>query len=242
MKIISRSLVILLLVLCARNVPETVTSSPETPSSNLPVTATEPFPSKTPSPTQSPTNTPIALLATYSFPSWMSDSNTNILAALVVNEVEYTRKASFFNAATGEKYEIILPRDVSGYFWYDSANFGLLSKDLKTAYRINLQTGNVFTEPVSSQATRFLIGEYEFDDYESSYGIPPASALEITKALNTDEILFSRKRYGEYGNRSTSGRFSAEWSAGNHSRISVTDNETNQIIWESEPFQDSYYQ
>jgi hypothetical protein len=169
----------------------------------------------------------------------MSDPASSILAALVINEPEYTRKIFFFNVTTGENYEIFMPQNMRGYFWYDNTNFGLLSQDLKTAYCINLQTGKVSTEPVSSQATQFLIGQYEYDDYESSYGIPPASALEMTKDPATNGILFRRTRTGKYGTRSINGRFSAEWD-GNWTQIIVTDNRTHQTIWQSEPFRDTY--
>jgi hypothetical protein len=201
MKIIFLSLVGLLLVSCAANAPATITFSVETPTFNPPVTATESLPTKTPSPTPLPTNTPIALLAVYQFPSWMGDPATNILAALITDDIARTRKISFFDATTGESYEILMPRDMSGYFWYDNANFGLLSKDMKTAYRINLPTGKVSKEPVSAQATQFLTGEYEYDDYQNSYK-DTANALELTKDSTTNEILFRRTRYGEYGNRS----------------------------------------
>ena len=238
MKIIFCSLVILLLVSCAGNAPETITSSLETPTSNPPVTATELFPTRTPSPTPLPTNTPIALLPVYQFPSWMGDPATNILAALITDDVARTRKISFFNVTTGESYEILMPRDVSGYFWYDNANFGFLSKDMEKAHRINLPTGKVSTEPVSAQVTQFLTGEYEYDDYENSYK-DTANTLELTKDTNTNEALFRRTRYGEYGTRSRNGRFSADWDE-NRTGIIVMDNKTNQILWESQPFQDTY--
>jgi hypothetical protein len=238
MKIIFHTLIVLLLVSCAKNAPQIVTTSQSlaTPTVNLGVTATKPFPSKTASPSKSPTNTPIALLATYTLPVWMSNPDTNILAALVTNDFEHTRKISFFNATTGENYEILMPRDVSGYFWYDNTNFGLLSKNLETAYRINLQTGKVSTESVSSQATHFLRGEE--DDYKNSYG-DTASALKITKDADTNNLLFTHTWYGHYGGRSKNGLSSAEWD-GNWTQIIVTDNKTNQTIWQSEPFQDTY--
>gem|GEM_PF-4733552 len=102
MKIIFCSLVILLLVPCTKTTAEPVTFSFETPPFSPVPTTTQPVPSKTPSPTPPPTNTPVSLLAAYSLPSWMGNPNTNILAALVINEPEHTRKVSFFNATTGK--------------------------------------------------------------------------------------------------------------------------------------------
>ncbi|HJS17765.1 MAG TPA: hypothetical protein VJ785_03390 [Anaerolineales bacterium] len=213
MKIFLGSLFILILISCTSNVPQSITTPQpsETPKVNAIVTAKILDVSKTPSPTKSPTNTPVSFLSSYTFPAWMSNPETNILAALITNDLEKTRKISFFNADTGENYEIEMPRDVSGYFWYDSSNFGFLSKDLTTAYRINLQTGKVFPETVSSQATRFLSGLYEYDDYENSYG-DTANALEIINDTNSGEMLFRKTWYGEYGTKSKNGRYSAEWS------------------------------
>jgi len=94
-------------------------------------------------------------------------------------------------------------------------------------------------ELIPSKSAQFLIGGYEDDDYEGGYGIPPASALQIKNDLDTNERLFRKAEHGIYENLSRNGRFSAEWDE-NQMGIVVTDNQTNQVIWESELFQDTY--
>jgi hypothetical protein len=73
-------------------------------------------------------------------------------------------------------------------------NFGLLSKDLKTAYRVNLQTGQVNTETISSQSARLL-------DKDSVNG------LVMFKEPN-DEFVFDKVRFN---NTSKNKTFAAEW-------------------------------
>ncbi len=233
MRIFFCSLIVLCLVSCSDSAIQTTSTLQPlaTLSTNTSITATAIT-------IELPTPASVALQSDYVFPAWLSDPETNILAALITNDNQHTRKISFINPATSESYDIPIPDDVSGYFWYDKENFGLLSQDLKSAARINLQTGSVIKESISSEATQYL--NPEDDDYRSAY-IPTANALEITTDSTTGGIIFGRPSYTKYGNKSKSGRFSASWSGEDNTRITVMDNKTHQIIWDSGPFEETYY-
>jgi hypothetical protein len=233
MRIIFGSLIVLLLASCSNSTVQTTsTLQPlETLSTSTSSTATAIT-------TELPTPASVALQSDYPFPAWISNPETNILAALITNDNQHTRKISFINPATSESYDIPIPEDVRGYFWYDNENFGLLFQDLQSAARINLQTGEVLTESISAEATQFL--NPEDDDYSSAY-IPTANALEITNDSTTGGIIFGRPSYTKYGNRSKSGQFSASWGGENNTRITVMDNKTHQMIWDSGPFEETYY-
>ncbi len=177
-------------------------------------------------PTAIPENTQVPLSNYYDLPAWMKNSETNISAALITNDFEQTRKIAFFNASTGDRYEMSMPQDISGYFWYDNANFGFLSKDLSTSYRINLPTGQVFTQGVSQEETRLLNQEY--DDYENKSG-DTANELILLKDSSTNSLVFERARWHD---KSKSGLFTASWYGDNNAGIEVLDNKTNQIIWQ----------
>ena len=95
-------------------------------------------------PTATAVSTTIPTSTVYDFPSWMSHPDTVMLAALIRDDTEGTRKINFFNAATGEKFEMSPSIDFGGFFWHDNMNFGLLAEDMMTSYTFNLQSGQVF--------------------------------------------------------------------------------------------------
>jgi len=101
-------------------------------------------PIKTPTVTPSPLSTAPSL----ELPTWMSNPNTAILAALIRDDVNQIRKIHFINPATEEKYELSVPNDYGGFFWYDNMNLGVIVKDTETAQKFNLQTGQITIEPV----------------------------------------------------------------------------------------------
>ena len=80
------------------------------------------------------------------FPSWMSNPNTVILEALIIDDVKQTLKIHFINAATEEKFELDVSKDFGGFFWYDNMNFGVVVKGTKTVQKYNLQTGEILIE------------------------------------------------------------------------------------------------
>jgi hypothetical protein len=108
----------------------------------------------------SPTATLEPFPSSYDLPVWMKASDTTIAAAILTDDVKRTRKIAFFNAATGESYEILMNRSTSGFFWYDNQNFGILVNDLDTVYRLNLTSGNVFIEGISPLSTRLIESDW----------------------------------------------------------------------------------
>ena len=122
-------------------------------------------------------STPIPTATVYDFPSWMKNPETAILSALFKDDLEHTRNIYFFNASTGEKFELKPTVAFGGFFWYDNMNFGLLAKDLKTTYKFDLQTGQVSATPVSSQTTRFLSRDWVY-------------GLVAFNEPSSDEIIF----------------------------------------------------
>jgi hypothetical protein len=160
-----------------------------------------------------PSTTPT--LAVYDFPLWMRDPNTVILAALMRNDINETRGIYLFNAATGQHFQIHSPMGFSGFFWYDNMNFGLLSKDLQSAYKFNLQTGQMHVETVSAQSTRFLDRDW-------------INALVIFDNPSSNEVIFHHS-WGT--NDSLMPRFGAQWNE-NYTILGITDLNTNEIIRE----------
>ncbi len=118
------------------------------------------------------------LLDTYDLPVWMKNPETIIAAALITNDIESIRKVAFFNATTGENYEIVMTKSVSGYFWYDNQNLGFLANDLKTVFRLNLTSGKVFLEEMSHYSTRLL---------EPDWSTGLLSGLKIAKESGSDQ-------------------------------------------------------
>jgi len=218
-------LVIILLVSCSGTANQTPSSSPiETAM----LTATEPVETvmvatKTPLPhTQTPEATLVVIPSLHDLPSWLKDSNPNVLAALITDDLKRIRDVAFFNAATGERYEIPMPKDTSGFFWYDNMNFGFLSKDLKTAYHIDFKTGNISIEAISPQSTRWLDKDW-------------VNGLVRSKETNND-FVFDKALYS---NASKNKSFITEC-AGDPNTIVVTDTKTGQVIWESDRLENAW--
>ena len=78
------------------------------------MTETEAFAINTPTNVVESTPFPTALV--YDFPVWMKSPETVILAALFVDDLKHTRNISFFNAATGEKFELNPTIPFGGFF------------------------------------------------------------------------------------------------------------------------------
>lgn len=108
---------------------------------NIPIVTETPI--KTPTVTPSPITAP-----SLEIPTWMSNPNTAILAALIRDDVNQTRKIRFINPATEEKFDLDVSKVFGGFFWYDNMNLGVIVKDTETAQKFNLQTGQITTEPI----------------------------------------------------------------------------------------------
>lgn len=153
---------------------------------------------------------------TYIFPEWVKDLNTPVLVALLENQNTDSRKIAFFNAETGEEFDLNMPEITNGYFWYDAQNFGLLSKDLKTAYKLNLLTGEVSSQEVSSESVRLLEPEWHH-------------GLEIITEVNSvSNITFDDAwNHSNSKERNFTALKKSDWDG-----IIVTNNLTNEVIWE----------
>ena len=166
--------------------------------------------------TKTPEATPIVVPPIDDLPAWLKDSSPNVLAALITDDLKGIRDVAFFNVATGERYAIPMPKGTSGFFWYDSMNFGFLSKDLKTAYHIKFESGEILTEAISPQSTRLLNKDW-------------VNGLVMFKESN-NEFVFDR---AILSNASKNKSFTAEW-GGDQNTVVVTDTKTSQVIWESD--------
>lgn len=158
------------------------------------------------------------LLDTYDLPVWMKNPETIIAAALITNDIESIRKVAFFNATTGENYEIVMTKSVSGYFWFDNQNLGFLANDLKTVFRLNLSSGKVFLEEMSHYSTRLL---------EPDWSTGLLNGLKIVKESGSDQEVTLTATWQP--DISKNGIFTAtkkpEWDG-----ITVINNVTNETI------------
>jgi hypothetical protein len=213
MKYVILSLIMVILASCSGAQAQTPTSVQiETVLS--PATEAQAVINKTPTAIVEVSPSPTS--SVYDFPSWMSNSDTTVLAALFRDDLGHTRKIYFFNVTTGEKFELNPTMPFGGFFWYDNRNFGLLAKDLNSAYKLNLQTGQVYSEPVSPQSTRFLSKDW-------------VNGLVIFNEASNGGFTFDDARQT---NKSLNKVFTAQW-IDDKKAISVTDTKTNQVIWEA---------
>ena len=167
-------------------------------------------PKKSPTNTDGVISTPTSII--HEFPSWMKNPNTTILTALIWHD---SQKVYFFNATTGEKFEMDVPTDFSGFFWYDNMNFGILSDDMQTAYKYDLQSGQILTETVPPQSTRFIANGW-------------VNGLVISNQTKNNEIIFTDTWKT---NMSLSKSYIAEWTDDDRI-VRVSDTATSQVVWE----------
>jgi hypothetical protein len=170
-------------------------------------------------PTPIPENTPIPLSDHYDLPIWMKYPETNIVAALITNDLEKNRKIAFFNAATGEKYEILMPQNISGYFWYDNTNFGFLATNLKATFRLDLTTGQVTSETTHPQSVRLL--EPDWTGWLNGLNIAKKSPSSL-------DFTFTSIWKSAYSKNAT---YTASFKP-DQDGITIINNITNETIWE----------
>lgn len=201
-------LLFIFLAACSTNTTQVVeTQIPDTIS---PTHTQEIKPTNTLSPEQ------LFLDTVYDFPEWMKNLNTPILAALLDNQVSNTRKIAFFNAETGEEFDLIMPENTNGYFWYDAQNFGLLSKYLKTAYKLNLLTGEVSSQEVSQESVRLLEPDWH-------HGLEIITETSSGSTFTFDDAW----NHANSKERNFTASKKSNWDG-----IIVTNNLTNEIVWE----------
>jgi hypothetical protein len=166
-------------------------------------------------------------LPVYTFPSWMSDPSTNILVAHTLNEFKNNNGITFYDAATQEKFEIGIPENTKGYFWYDNAHFGFLADDLKTMQLVDLNSGQTIEEPIPPETLRLWNYNREIHPYTDKN----IMAFELIHTdLNNGGLLFQQTKYKR--NISKDGAFFASVNGENRNMIAATDIETTQTAWE----------
>lgn len=127
-------------------------------------------------PTLPPSNTRIE------FPSWMSDPETIIIAAYIRNDISQSLEIHFFNAATGEKFELTTPQDFGGFFWYDNMSFEIVSKNSNNKLKFDLQTGSI-----SIDATPIKVPEDNY--WKRKFSVTGQYSAE----LDTDDKIITVK-------------------------------------------------
>lgn len=195
------------------------------------------WPKPKPTWTARPTPTPTAitgLSSAYHLPDWMGDPNTAILAAFIIDKDSEVPKISFYHAANGEKYDLRIPDDVVGYFWYDNAHFGFLSTDLETIQLIDLKTGRVSKDPLHPETLRL------WNQEDKDFLIPnlDLQIFEVVRDSSPENgILLEQVRGGN--NKSKSKLYKVDWGI-YQDEVVVTDTRTEQIIWEIKPSKRRY--
>ncbi len=220
MKKIILGLITFLLVSCtgvANNFSPAVS-----PTATIPPTST-----KIPAAATSPTVTAEPTLSSYSLPSWMSSPSTNILAAFITDNSNDSPRISFYNAATGEKYDIDIPNDSQGYFWYDNAHFGFLSNDLKSLELIDLNTGQTSEMALEPESLRLWNLEHENSGINNQGPV----ALEIVHD-NADNGILLEQVGSDWDNKSKSKLFAASWGIESRDTITIVDTRNQQTTWE----------
>jgi hypothetical protein len=202
---------------------------PQTPTATLaftPAVTKTPPATKTTSVTVAPVPTDAGFVKAFDLPAWMRDRTTPILAALISDENQSTRRMSFFNGLTGQSYAVPLPHDVAGYFWLGVSHFDLLSKDMQTVYQLDIEVGRVVTEVIQPAATRLLdknfVGALE--------AIPEDSSSGVFTLIST-----------KYDTHSKSLIYGAKLDDGPQSRkLIIFDTKNNKTVWQSQPSKDVY--
>ena len=206
-------------------------SNVETISTSTPVPALYATSTFTPEPTAMPTKRlPSIYPSSFNLPKWMSNPQTMILAVPITerknNEI-ISANIAFFNAQTSERFEIPFPFNDYFYFWQNNAHFGFLSIEHELIYLLDLSTGQVLEQPVSSESIRLLPTENHL------------APLKIrTDPLSPQNTLFDYS-FAFWGSPYSLNTTYIANSDGNNSRneenIIVNNALTGEVIWESSP-------
>lgn len=164
----------------------------------------------------------------FNLPDWVSNSQTMILAVPITERKDgeiTSRNIEFLNASTGEQSDIPIPSNARAYFWYDNMHLGFLSDNLHIMYLINLSNGQVIQKNTTDQTTRLLSKEGTF--------VPLVIRQD---PLSISNIIFDYAHTYWGSPYSIDTRYLAESDRSiNENPITVTDSETGQIIWKSNP-------
>ncbi len=153
-----------------------------------------------PTPTRSPTHRPTVTPAprptlfptpsAYTLPSWLADPAVPVVAATMnISSVVHT--LAFINLATGERFDLPVAYTL-GYFWTpDGQAFGLLDRDKRTAYLIDLASGVVSYHSLPDQATQFLVSN------DQTNGGLPSPLVASTSSPDDPAFLLLHRKSGQ---------------------------------------------
>lgn len=185
------------------------------------------FPSETP--TVASTERPFAPYpSSFDLPDWMSDPQTMILTNPITERLRseiVSANMAFLNPRTGEWYNIPFPSDAKAYFWYDNLRFGFLSNSHQKTYVLDMSTGQVTNQDVPSTFTRLLSSNDFFGPLKMRQDPLLPSSFIFEHAFSYWGYPYSMDtRYFAESDRSK-----------NEEPIIVTNIETGEIIWQSNP-------
>lgn len=208
---------------CGSNV-ETISTSTSVPA----LQATSTF---TPQPTATPTKRlPSIYPSSFNLPKWMSNPQIMVLAVPITerkNSDIISANIAFINTKTSERFEIPFPFNDCFYFWQDNSHFGFLSIENKLIYLLDLSTGQVLEQPVSSESIRLLPTE--------NYLTPLKIKVDPLSPQNT-LFDYSLAFWGSpYSLNTTYIANSNQNNSRNEENIIVNNALTGEIIWESNP-------
>lgn len=160
-----------------------------TPSLTLPAltpkTSNTPISTITRVPMWRPTLTPVVVPDTYNLPRWMANSQARILIG-VSDRLNGYFQLSFFNAESNERFDLLLPKYIRGYFWLDNMHFGFLNEDSLSVYLVNIGNGKVTKYPISIDATK------DFNDTsDRSPPIAPVALIAVGDSLSDPSFSFN---------------------------------------------------
>lgn len=185
-------------------------------------------------PTVTPTEKPfVPYPSSFDLPDWIRNPQAMILANPIIERrgIEITSAImAFLNPHTGEWYNVPFPSDAKAYLWYDHLHFGFLSNNYQTMYVLDMSSGQVTKQAVSIESTRLL----STNDF---FGPLKIRQDPLYPSNFVYEYAFS---YWGYPYSMDTRYFAESNGAKNEDPITVTNLETGQVIWQSNP-SDGYW-
>ncbi|MDH5506014.1 MAG: DPP IV N-terminal domain-containing protein [Anaerolineae bacterium] len=133
---------------------------------------------------------------------------------------------SFFNATTGEKFELPLIFPVGAFFWMpEGTSIGLLSKDKKTIAIIDSLSGQVIFYSPSASATQFISITKNNPPFPiSAHGTSPSDAnFTLGGSLSVDGRYRARMHFGTHPSLDIQ-------EIGKNNKMVFPDPDSNQVI------------
>lgn len=124
--------------------------------------------------------TPAAATMRYDLPPWMRRPDAQILMG-VSDWLDGVFQLSFFGAEPSERFDLLLPEDVTGYLWLGANHFALLSNDGRALSSVSLLNGEVVEYDVTQKAVSYLSDDF-YDD-------APRALLPLGQFSNQDTFF-----------------------------------------------------